>query len=40
MYKINEIANTFLLAGEKFMPSMDLKQPGVTYSACGRFIKS
>ena len=31
---MNEIANTFLLAGDKFMPEMHLKQPGFTYSAC------
>ena len=30
----------FLLAGYKFMPEMDLKQPGFTYSACGPFTKS
>ena len=32
-YKMNEIVNTFLLAGAKFMPEMHLKQPGFTYSA-------
>ena len=26
-YKINEIVNTFLLTGDKFMPEMHLKQP-------------
>ena len=36
---MNEIFNTFLLAGDKFMPEMHLKQPGFTYSACGPFIK-
>ena len=34
---MNEIANKFLLAGDKFMPEMYLKQPGFTYSACGPF---
>ena len=29
--------NTFLLAGDKFMPEIHLKQPGFTYSACGPF---
>ena len=29
----------FLLAGDKFMPEMHLKQPGFTYSACGSFTK-
>ena len=27
--------NKFLLVGDKFMPEMQLKQPGFTYSACG-----
>ena len=34
---MNEIINKFLLAGDKFMPEMHLKQPGFTYSACGLF---
>ena len=34
---MNEIVNKFLLAGDKFMPEMYLKQPGFTYSACGPF---
>ena len=37
---MNEIVSKFLLAGEKFMPEMYLKQPGFTYSACGPFTKS
>ena len=28
--KMNEIVNTSLLAGDKFMPEMHLKQPGFT----------
>ena len=40
MYKMNEIVNKFLLAGDKFMPEMHLKQPGFTYSACGPFTKN
>ena len=32
---MNEIVNKLLLAGDKFMPKMHLKQPGFTYSACG-----
>ena len=28
------------MAGDKFMPEMDLKQPGFSYSACGPFIKN
>ena len=31
---MNEIVHKFLLAGDKFMPEMHLKQPGFTYSAC------
>ena len=37
---MNEIVNKFLLAGDKFMLEMHLKQPGFTYSACGPFIKN
>ena len=37
---MNEIVNKFLLAGNKFMPEMHLKQPGFTYSACGPFTKN
>ena len=37
---MNEIVNNFLLAGDKFMLEMHLKQPGFTYSACGPFIKN
>ena len=37
---MNEIINNFLLAGEKFMPEMHLRQRGFTYSACGPFTKS
>ena len=37
---MNEIVNKFLLVGDKFMPEMHhLKQPGLTYSACGPFTK-
>ena len=35
--KINEIGNKFLLAGDKFMPEMHLKQAGFAYSVCGSF---
>ena len=38
--KINETVNKFLLAGDKFMPEMHLKQPESTYSACGPFSKN
>ena len=36
---MNNIVNNFLLAGDKFMPEMHLRQPGFTYSACGPFTK-
>ena len=36
---MNEIVNKFLLAGDKFMPELHLKQHGFTYSACGPFTK-
>ena len=37
---MNEIVNKILLAGNKFIPEMNLKQPGFTYSACGPFAKT
>ena len=37
---MNGIVNKFLVAGDKFMPEMHLKQPGFTYSACGPFNKN
>ena len=40
LYKKNDIVNKFLLAGEKFMPEMHLKQPVFTFSACGPFTKN
>ena len=36
---MNNIINKFLLAGDKFMPEMHLRQPQFTYSACGPFTK-
>ena len=38
--KMNEIVNNFLLAGDKFMPELYLKQPGFTYSACGPYTRN
>ena len=32
---MNKIVCKFLLTGDKFMPQMNLKQPGFNYSACG-----
>ena len=37
---MTEIDNKFLLAVDKFMPEMHLKQPGFTYSAWGKFTKN
>ena len=43
---MNEIVSKFLLAGDKVMPEMHLKQPaalgklGLTYSDCGPFTKT
>ena len=36
---MNEIVKKFLLAGDKFMPEMNLRQSGFTFSACGLFTK-
>ena len=36
---MNNIINKFLLAGDKFMPEMHLKQPQLVYSACGPFTR-
>ena len=35
MYKMNEIFNNFVFAGDNFMSEMHLTQLGFTYSACG-----
>ena len=37
---MNQIVNKFLLAGDKFMPEMHLRQPGFTYIACGPFTRN
>ena len=37
---MNELVNTFLSTGDKFMPEMHLKQPGHTYRAYGPFTKN
>ena len=38
-YKMNEMVSKFLLAADKFMPKMHLRQPGFTYIPCGPFTK-
>ena len=37
---MNQIVSKFLLAGDKFMPEMHLRQLGFIYSACGPFAKN
>ena len=37
---MNQIVKKFLLARNKIMPEMHLKQPGFTYSASGPFTKN
>ena len=37
---MNEILNKFLLAGDKYVPEMHLRQQAFWYSACGPFTKS
>ena len=36
---MNNVINKFLLAGDKFMPEMHLRQPRSVYSACGLFTR-
>ena len=36
---MNNMINKFLLAGDKFMPEMHLRQPQFVYSACGPFTR-
>ena len=36
---MNNIINKFLLAGDKFMPEMHLRQPQFVYSASGPFTR-
>ena len=38
-FMMKKIINKFLLSGEKFMPELYLKQPGLTYTAWGSFNK-
>ena len=37
---MNDRINKFLLAGDRFMSEMHLRQPGFTYGACGPFTKN
>ena len=37
---MNETVNKFLLAGDKFVPEMRVREPGFTYNASGPYIKN
>ena len=37
LINMNKVINKLLLAGDKFMPEMHLRQPQFVYSACGPF---
>ena len=37
---MNEMVNKFLLAGDKFMPEMHLKQPGFTMMLVDHLLKT
>ena len=37
---MDKTVNKFLLAGDKFMHEIHLRQPGLIYSACGPFTKN
>ena len=39
-YKMKKMVNKFLLAGDKCMPEIHVRQPGLTCSACGPFTKN
>ena len=36
---MKNVINKYLLAGDKFMPEMHLRQPQFVYSACGPFTR-
>ena len=37
---MNEIVSKFLLAGNKFMPEIHLRELGFPYKTCGSFTKN
>ena len=37
---MNVIVNKFLLARDKFVPEMHLREPGFTYNVCGALAKN
>ena len=36
---MNKFVNKILLAGDKVIPELNLRQSGFTYNACGTFTK-
>ena len=40
MFRMNEIFSKFLLAANKFLSEVHLRQPGFAYSACGSCTKN
>ena len=40
LYEMNDIINKFLLAGDKFMYEMHLRQPQFTCNVCQTFTKN
>ena len=40
IHKMNKIVNKLLLAADKYLPKMHLRQPGFLYSTRGPFTKS
>ena len=38
-FEMNKFVNKLLSAEEKFIPELQLRHPGFTYSACGPFTK-
>ena len=37
---MNQLINRFLLAGDKCMPEIHLRQTGFTFRACGPFTRN
>ena len=40
IHKMNKIVNKLLLAADKYLPKMHLRQPGFMQNACGQFTKN
>ena len=37
---MNKIVKKFFLGGDKFLPEVNLREPGSTYIPCGLFIRN